>query len=240
MLPDYFYEVPASSSGKYHSSTCLGRSGLVRHTKAATMIAMDLFRIGLYNEMFTSREKQLIIVALIVHDGLKSGCSKQDYTCANHPLLISDLIQEKIGDMLPELEMQQLLASIRSHMGIWNQDYRTKKEILPVPTTDMEWFVHLCDYLASRPYLTYEFGKDYFILDTEDEQDGNELSNMIKEIVVLCKQRIKNGIERDSLIQIISRYNDGRKNPNSIKTVESAKKIIKELNNCQTTSNQKI
>ena len=46
-LPDYFFDVPASSTGKYHSKTACGPGGLVRHTKAALMIAEDLFRVDL-------------------------------------------------------------------------------------------------------------------------------------------------------------------------------------------------
>ena len=41
-LPDYFYEVPASSTGKYHPEYALGKGGLVRHTKAAIRIAKEL------------------------------------------------------------------------------------------------------------------------------------------------------------------------------------------------------
>ena len=36
-LPDYFFEIPASSTGKYHPSYALGTGGLVRHTKAAVL-----------------------------------------------------------------------------------------------------------------------------------------------------------------------------------------------------------
>ena len=41
-LPDYFFEVPASSTGKYHPKYALGEGGLVRHTKAAVRIAYEL------------------------------------------------------------------------------------------------------------------------------------------------------------------------------------------------------
>lgn len=40
--PDYFFEMPASSTGKYHPEYTLGEGGLVRHTKAAVAIAADL------------------------------------------------------------------------------------------------------------------------------------------------------------------------------------------------------
>ena len=42
LLPDYFFEVPASSTGKYHPTFSQGEGGLVRHTKAAVNIANEL------------------------------------------------------------------------------------------------------------------------------------------------------------------------------------------------------
>ena len=42
MLPNYFFEVPASSTGKYHPKFALGEGGLIRHTKVAVRIAYEL------------------------------------------------------------------------------------------------------------------------------------------------------------------------------------------------------
>ena len=41
LLPDYFFEVPASSTGKYHPSFALNNGGLVRHTKVAVRLAYE-------------------------------------------------------------------------------------------------------------------------------------------------------------------------------------------------------
>lgn len=37
-VPNYFFEIPASSTGKYHPDYALGKGGLVRHTKAAAFL----------------------------------------------------------------------------------------------------------------------------------------------------------------------------------------------------------
>ena len=58
LLPDYFFKIPASSTGKYHPKFAGTEHGLVKHTKVAVRIAHDLFEI---NEMFTDKEKDLII-----------------------------------------------------------------------------------------------------------------------------------------------------------------------------------
>ena len=38
-VPEYFFHVAASSTGKYHPAYTLGEGGLVRHVKAAVKIA---------------------------------------------------------------------------------------------------------------------------------------------------------------------------------------------------------
>ena len=42
LLPNYFYEIPASSTGKYHPEFSLGTGGLVRHVKVAVRFAKEL------------------------------------------------------------------------------------------------------------------------------------------------------------------------------------------------------
>ena len=41
-LPDYFFEVPASSTGKYHPSYALGEGGLTREVRAINLIEKRL------------------------------------------------------------------------------------------------------------------------------------------------------------------------------------------------------
>ena len=41
-LPDYFFEIPASSTGKYHPAYATTEHGLVKHTKVAVRIAYVL------------------------------------------------------------------------------------------------------------------------------------------------------------------------------------------------------
>ena len=92
-LPDYFFEIPASSTGKYHPEFAATEHGLVKHTKVATRIAYELLNNpGLNN--FTDSEKDIIIMALVLHDGFKSGKIKEKYTRFDHPLLASEYVRE--------------------------------------------------------------------------------------------------------------------------------------------------
>jgi len=157
LLPDYFFEVPASSTGKYHPSFSLGDGGLVRHTKVAVRIAVELLNNNSIFTNFTSDEKDLIIMSILVHDGLKSGLEKSEYTKFEHPILVSNYIKENKDKLsLNEEELNLLTSMIESHMGEWNTNAYSNV-VLPKPTTKYQKFVHMCDFLSSRKFLDVKF-----------------------------------------------------------------------------------
>lgn len=157
LLPDYFFEVPASSTGKYHPTFALGDGGLVRHTKAAVRIGYELVNNNSIGNVFNDTEKDLIIMSLIMHDGCKSGLTKTEYTVANHPLIVSKLIKDNVEKLtLTESEVNLLCSMIESHMGEFNKDYRGNA-ILPLPQNKYQKFVHMCDFLASKKFLDIKF-----------------------------------------------------------------------------------
>lgn len=158
LLPDYFFTVAASSTGKYHPSFSLGESGLLRHTKAAVRIAYELFSDPCIGDKYTSREKDLMLIALMMHDGLKHGIPEETYTRADHPLLVSKFIQDNQNKLkMGEEDISFICKVIESHMGPWNTHPYTKEEILPIPKDKYQNFVHMCDYLASRKFLDIKF-----------------------------------------------------------------------------------
>lgn len=160
LLPDYFFEVPASSTGKYHPSFALNEGGLVRHTKAVVRFGKELLSNQSVSSVFTEDEKDLMLVAMIMHDGVKSGIPKEKYTRFDHPLLASKLIKENKEKLtLTENEVFALCNMIESHMGEWNTDY-DGNEILPKPVNKYQKMVHMCDYLASRKFINIDFDEE--------------------------------------------------------------------------------
>ena len=158
LLPKYFFEIPASSTGKYHPSFSLGDGGLVRHTKVAVRIAYELLNNETVGMKFSDKDKDLIIMALILHDGVKSGMEHSKYTKFDHPLLVSKLIMENVSKLSMEVDdIRKMCSMIESHMGQWNFDNYQQKEVLPKPRTAEQRFVHMCDYLASRKFLDVKF-----------------------------------------------------------------------------------
>ena len=155
-LPDYFFEIEASSTGKYHPKFASGKNGLVRHTKVAVRIAYELMENPAINN-FTSREKDLIILSLTLHDGLKCGNPKEKYTRFDHPLLAASFVREHKDKLsISEKEVEFVASVISTHMGNWNVDYNGN-EVLPKPKDKYQRFVHMCDYLASRKVINVEF-----------------------------------------------------------------------------------
>ena len=154
-LPEYIWHVGASSTGKYHPAYSLGEGGLVRHTKAAVKLANDLLTLELYAKLVPHRDE--IIAALILHDSVKKGMNGNKFTTIDHPLEASKLVRECANKSYlgESVHVDNICNNIESHMGQWNKD-RFGNEIMPKPRTLEQKFVHLCDYLASRRYITIE------------------------------------------------------------------------------------
>lgn len=156
-IPDYFYNVAASSTGKYHPSYALGDGGLVRHTTALCKIMNSIFEVTPY---FDSRERDLLRIAGIMHDSRKSGdqdaYARNKYTNFDHPIQAAEVIRSFKGKNWNDDEIEIIAVAIESHMGQWNTDRRSSV-ILPTPENKYQYMLHVCDYLASRKFLEVKF-----------------------------------------------------------------------------------
>ena len=160
LLPDYWLEEAASSTGKYHPEYALGKGGLLRHSKAAMRIGYELLADPCIGDKYTSHEKDLMLIALLVHDGLKLGRPKEKYTRFDHPILMANYIldnQKEVG--LTKEDAIFIADAIKTHMGPWTTDYNGN-EVLEKPKTKYQNFVHMCDYLASRKCLLVPFDEE--------------------------------------------------------------------------------
>jgi len=157
-LPDYFFVIAASSTGKYHPSYTAGDGGLTRHVRACVRIAVELYRMEMFN-YFSPLDKDLILASLILHDGYKNGKGGSNFTVITHPIVMAEEIRTNLNfaEILQLEEIETVANNISVHMGQWNTDYRTKKEVLEKPSGKMQNFVHLVDYLASRKCLEMNF-----------------------------------------------------------------------------------
>lgn len=160
--PDYFYCIPASTSGKFHAEYELGLGGLYRHSLGVARFMHHFLSIEQYAREFTEREKDLLILGCCYHDVLKCGTNGSSYTVQDHPLQGASYIREqntKLKSPLQEGEIDFVYTIMSSHMGEWNKS-KSGKEILPKPETLAQQLVHLADLLASRKDLEVHFGFD--------------------------------------------------------------------------------
>ncbi len=145
-VPPYFWEIGASSSGKYHPQFAQGLGGLVRHTKATCLFAEELLRMSSYAYML-DEFKDYVRVACIVHDTCKYGMGvfdKEQY--AEHSVNASNCVNACWFELYNTNAPEFLLSAIRCHMGQWSE--RENR-----PFTNIDRCVHMADYMASRNFI---------------------------------------------------------------------------------------
>lgn len=149
-LPEYIWEVPGSSSGKYHPATDLGEGGLMRHQVCVARICNYILQLEQYQNRIDSRQRDCMRIAAIAHDGRKSGLENSGHTVHEHPVLAGDAVWN-LRNKFPELEDELILIRdlIYTHSGQWTTSERSEL-ILPKPETEMQELIHLSDYIASR------------------------------------------------------------------------------------------
>lgn len=147
-VPPYFWEIGASSSGKYHPCFSQGRGGLVRHTKAVVMFAEELLRMNSYAYLM-DEYKDYIFLACIVHDTFKYGegeeMDKAQYK--EHARKASEKVAQAWFEYFGTTAPFVLVNAIKSHMGQWTDKQDEK------PFTQVDRCVHMADYMASRAFI---------------------------------------------------------------------------------------
>lgn len=148
---DYFFDVPASSSGKYHPSFAKGAGGLVRHTRAVAYFANEFARAELKFGSITQHDSDLLIVAAIAHDIKKQGNGgAAGHTVSEHPFYAAEYVKElnEEHEILTNKDIETLYGVIHSHMGPWGE---------PKPKTLMQRILFYADYSASRSEIDIPF-----------------------------------------------------------------------------------
>jgi hypothetical protein len=165
--PDYFFVIPASSSGKYHAEWSTDLGGLVRHVLMGVQAAYDLsFTFGL-----TDKETDIALAAMFGHDILKYGIDYDPRYMDMHPFLPRSYYGYKysegyLGDKFDTTseEFDAIMTAIERHMGniaegAWTSVGGVK------PETPLQYVVHIADYIASRKKFVmtdYVSGFDYW------------------------------------------------------------------------------
>ena len=156
--PDYFWEVAASSTGKYHPQCDLGVGGLVRHSIMVAQAAFDFVTSEIFVED-TTLNRDMAIICGLFHDVIKHGPVAEDgtynpYTVFTHPILGANFVREHLEKANIDNDITNTICNaILSHMGKWNTSKYEPGVTLNVPYTSFQKLVHSADYMASRKYM---------------------------------------------------------------------------------------
>lgn len=159
-IPDYHFEIPSSTSMKYHNKTQCQPGGQSYHVLMVGTIANYLLKLKYVQEQkFTKPKKRdCLRIAAILHDAHKTGGGQ--YTVHEHPILAQKWIETtKVKhDIDPKLK-KYIGRLVASHSGEWTESNRSDV-VLPEPENDEQFFVHLCDILGSRSNLDMIYSKE--------------------------------------------------------------------------------
>jgi hypothetical protein len=216
LVPDYFFEVPASSSGKFHSSLECSFGGLVYHTRSVAKVANYLVNLQQYTSKLNEVEKDCVICAALLHDCLKHDWeNKTGFSVHQHPVLAAEFVKtDSRLDGIVSDEIRVIIGdAVASHSGEWTTSKRSKI-ILPSPQTLVQELVHLSDYIASR-------GDIHILFEGEDSKPklpdineyklnfGKHSGKTIPEIAIVDRGWLvwaQENLTREPLLIMIKKY----------------------------------
>jgi len=136
-VPEYFWHVPASASGRFHPLDTLGDGGLVLHTKRVVYLATEIAKVF----KIEGENLDILKAASILHDSFKNGIADEGHTEEDHPLIVRHQLQ----DLSAETEyFEEIMEAIECHQGLWGP------QPLRMPKKPIQWALHIADFVASR------------------------------------------------------------------------------------------
>lgn len=135
--PDYFWERPTSSTGKYHPKDERGEYGNVLHTKRVYIQYCNLARVDVEMGRLSEYGYNCGKSAALLHDMMKYGwpSDNNEHTQDDHDV-IAAAVAEHLGDLPAAVYLP-----IHAHMAKWGEG----KE----PETTNEWLLHRADKAVS-------------------------------------------------------------------------------------------
>ena len=166
-IPQKFWEVPSSSTGKYHPPENNEDGGLIKHTLKLVQVAAELMR---FFEDKSEGEKSSnkisvkgednpylldhFIAAGILHDAYKYGLDwEKKYTTREHASDSAKIVkiasrQERTPDIDPD-DIEKICKLVECHMSRWSYPD-------PAPAKNKaELLIQLADYIAARKTISF-------------------------------------------------------------------------------------
>lgn len=107
-----------------------------------------------------ARKRDCLRCTPIFHDAIKCGTSGSQYTVHEHPMLAGEWVKNTVVEHDIDSETKAYIARLcESHSGQWTSTKRSSV-VLPKPENDEQFFVHMCDYLASWSNLDMQYSDE--------------------------------------------------------------------------------
>lgn len=162
LIPDYWFEMPASTTSKYHSKQqCVTPGGQVIHCLLFKSILDHLLRLKHFKEKFDTPEiRDCLRCAPLLHDAFKKGLNNSRYTVADHPLIAARFVMNTNVEHDIEPMWKKYIAGLcEAHSGEWNKN-RSGQVIMKYPENDGEMLIHMCDILSSRNDILWDIPQE--------------------------------------------------------------------------------
>lgn len=189
-LPEYIWSVPASSTGKYHPQYSLGLGGLMRHQIAVVRFLNFFLELEQYNKIIPSRERDLLRVAGMVHDGRSIESHMGQFN-----------VDRKTGECLPKPEdMHQELVHLADYLAS-RKSLTMDFENIEVPRTVVinpeEYVMQFGKHKGQKIIDVYREHPDY--LQWCEENIGRR---DVLDAIAACKKKAEEKIEADDDIDL--------------------------------------
>lgn len=166
-IPDYIFEIPSSTSGKYHNKTqCMPHGQIYHIIMFAEIMNYRLSLKGNKEKFKSPTQRDAMRCAPIFHDAIKCGLNGSSYSVHEHPMLAGQWVREtKVEHDIDDKVKEAIARMCERHSGEWTTSKKSKV-VLPEPENAMELFIHECDYLSSRSNIDMqipEYLKDIFV-----------------------------------------------------------------------------
>lgn len=176
-IPDYIFEIPSSTSFKYHNKTQCQPHGQIYHILMFGEVMNYVLDLEYVKAKTTDIQRDCLRCTPIFHDAIKCGTNGSTYTVHEHPMLASEWIRNTKVEHDIDAELKKHIARLcESHSGQWTSSNRSNV-VLPKPENDEQFFVHMCDYLSSRSNLDMIYSDEVMAI-----LNGSDVSQSPKEV----------------------------------------------------------
>jgi putative nucleotidyltransferase with HDIG domain len=165
-----FYQVPCSSSGRFHPVEDNGKQGLLRHLIKASTVAEQFARRSMFNQY----EIDMARSATLLHDICKNGHPWGKYTDYRHGIIAVEFL--KVFPLNNDTTRKIITDAIRYHMTPWNTTLTPEKRLIMT-------YQNSKDENQIKEYQTLAFSAKELQMELEERTRGMTPHHIIEKCI---------------------------------------------------------